>query len=188
MSRIAPAPFDNPHDTVVDVVLVSVDNVRFYVAKAVLILASSYFRTLFTLPQPTGIGAETDSDTNLPKILMPGEDHSTLETLLRFCYPCVPPSPLNTFDDVHKALRAAIKYDMDKVIFVLKQNLQTLGAQDPPRMFAIACQLRLENEAKAAADMWRAERNHSYHELVSTSYRKRWTRFLREHSAGFSYT
>ena len=82
MSRIAPAPFDNPHDTVVDVVLVSVDNVRFYVAKAVLILASSYFRTLFTLPQPTGIGAETDSDTNLPKILMPGEDHSTLETLL----------------------------------------------------------------------------------------------------------
>ncbi|KAK7677879.1 hypothetical protein QCA50_019191 [Cerrena zonata] len=160
---IAAAPFDKPISCT-SIILLSCDNVSFYVSKEVLILSSSFFRTMLSLEQP--------SQCNHPVIPV-SENSRTLDYLLRLCYPIVPPSPLSDLSDVHQVLDAAIKYDMDRAVWNVKKELHTLGEADPPRMFAIAVQLRLEADAVAAANMWRNEcLLLPYDEVVSKSYRQ----------------
>ncbi|KAK7677202.1 hypothetical protein QCA50_019796 [Cerrena zonata] len=163
---VAAAPFNEPIASA-NIILRSCDSVHFYVSKDVLILASPFFRTMLSLQQPVETG------TDLP-IVPVSEDSKTLDYLLRLCYPIIPPSPLSDLSDASKALSAAIKYDMDKALWAVKKELHALGLADPPRMFAIACQLHLEDEALAAANMWRDQGKGKlpYHELVSTSYRQ----------------
>ncbi|CAL1703178.1 unnamed protein product [Somion occarium] len=168
--EVASAPFDN---TKANVILRSCDNTDFYVYKEVLILASSFFEDMFSLHQPQDdiITIQTITTDSHP-IIPVQEDKETLDYLLRLCYPILPPQPLTDLSFVSKVLRAALKYDVNKVVSLMKADLRSLGVQDPPCMFAIACQLRLEEEAIFSARTWREEvTDLDYGSLVAKSYR-----------------
>ncbi|KAI6112981.1 hypothetical protein F5141DRAFT_1110814 [Pisolithus sp. B1] len=108
-----------------DVILRSSDNVDFRVFRLFLSLSSSFFETLFDLPQPSEENlTDTEMKDGLPVIPI-SEDSRTLDTLLRFCYPCsLTKTPsLNHFAEVIKVLEAAQKYSLDEVESTIRKAL-----------------------------------------------------------------
>ncbi|KAG6332454.1 hypothetical protein ID866_6638 [Astraeus odoratus] len=146
------APFDHSK---ADVILRSSDNVEFRVFRLFLSLASPFFETLFDLPQPS---QETSDDLEikdgLPVIPM-SEDSKTLDSLLRFCYPCtLAEDPiLEDFRDVINVLEAAKKYGLDAIERTVCKALFTpkILEAEPLRCFAIACRSRLAVQSKLSA-------------------------------------
>ena len=74
------SPFLKPNG---DVILRSADGHCFCVVKAILTIASPFFQSLFSLPQPK-------DQSDVPTVLV-SEDGRTLDILLRFCYPVKSP-------------------------------------------------------------------------------------------------
>ncbi|KAI0944300.1 hypothetical protein AcW1_002045 [Taiwanofungus camphoratus] len=145
----ASAPFDTSY---ADVILRSSDGVDFRTHKVVLRLASSFFDDMFSLPQPaTGAGEpeETQSGMGLPLIPVT-EDSSTLDRLLRVCYPIADPL-LDKVTDISAVLDAALKYQMDDAVTRLRTYLSSFVTTQPVSVYAIACRLGLEHEARKAA-------------------------------------
>ncbi|KZS99417.1 uncharacterized protein LAESUDRAFT_627614, partial [Laetiporus sulphureus 93-53] len=65
-----------------DIIFRTADEVDFHLHKAVLMLASSMFEGMFSIPQPTAINAaEVDFETDLP-IVPVTETSKTLDALL----------------------------------------------------------------------------------------------------------
>ncbi|KAL5531309.1 hypothetical protein ACEPAG_4186 [Sanghuangporus baumii] len=119
-----------------DVVLRSADGHEFYVAKNILTIASPFFRSMFSLPQPEDPG-------DIPTISV-SEDGKTFDILLRFCYPVKNPvvEDLSLADTV---LAAALKYEMEIAVQSICRVLvseKALGTQGL-RVYAIACQHEL---------------------------------------------
>ncbi|KAF8885745.1 hypothetical protein BD779DRAFT_1442116 [Infundibulicybe gibba] len=130
-----------------DVVLVSCEQecpTEFRVHRCILAAASSFFSSMFSLPQP--LEAE-----KLPRIIV-SEPRSTLETLLRFVYP-IPNPAITSLDELVLILGAASKYDFNVVIDILRKLLiaPRFLISSPTRVYAIACRYDLEHESKIAS-------------------------------------
>ncbi|KAF8983738.1 hypothetical protein BDQ17DRAFT_1437268 [Cyathus striatus] len=95
-------PFDGSEGS--DIILRTSDNMEFHVYRVILSVASPFFKSMFSLPQPPS------DDVSLPIIDVP-EHSKALDPLLRYCYPVMDPviSDLTVLVDM---LEAAMKYEM----------------------------------------------------------------------------
>ncbi|KAJ6518937.1 hypothetical protein C8R45DRAFT_1116785 [Mycena sanguinolenta] len=136
------------------------DNVDFRVQKAFLSVTSSVFRDMFSLPQSESRVASGFSAGDVQDglhIITLDEDHETLGTLLRMCYPrwmvmdCQPLFP--TLERVLAVLTAAKKYAMDGVEQEIRAVLVAprFIEPNPLRAFALAMKDNLYDEAKICA-------------------------------------
>ncbi|KAF8555643.1 hypothetical protein OG21DRAFT_1483690 [Imleria badia] len=145
----AKAPFDH---AAADIILRSSDGVDFRIFKLFLSLASSFFETLFNLPQPPEAKDQEFRD-GLPVIPVT-EDSKILDVLLRCCYPCtLVESPNLQVLDTLEVLEAARKYSLDaieKKAYQAIMNPQLLAA-DPLRCFVIARRGGLREGTQLAA-------------------------------------
>lgn len=144
-------PFDG-HGALADLILRSSDNYDFYVAKSVLALASPIFRDMTTLPGPSHTLEDTFAD-GLPVVVMYESTAIILDTLLRVLYPITSPS-LDDASILSGLLYAAQKYDMVAVLEQAKATMCRLCSDDGGRameVYALACEYKLEDEARFAA-------------------------------------
>ena len=148
--RIAKAPFDAQ---TADVLFVSSDGVQFYVIKAILAMASPLFSDTFPLTQPP----MASSSGSLRNAFEVPEDSSTLDHLLRLCYPISDPE-ITDVRTAGQVLEAALKYQMSEATTLSTKILRTFVHSHPLDVYAIACTLGLEPEAKMAASAWRSSR------------------------------
>ncbi|KAI0794173.1 hypothetical protein C8Q74DRAFT_561290 [Fomes fomentarius] len=146
-SRFAPYPFDKPG---ADIILRTCDGVDFRVYSHVLILASSFFETMLSLPQSQSQNEDSEAIDGCPVIPV-SEDSETLETVLRICYPIDQDDPSRSLMQIEKALKAALKYDMGMPVKVLQKELIAGTDTDALRTWAIACRTGLEDAARHAA-------------------------------------
>lgn len=137
--------FDSPR---ADLVLRSSDGVDFRVEKTILIMSSSFFETMFCLPQPS---ADQGVPQDLPIVKMV-EDGRTLDILLKLLYPNKYPGDM-TLTELDKVMKAADKYIMHGVIEQLGALLRMPHYlhNEPFRIFALACQYGLQDLIQAAA-------------------------------------
>lgn len=148
----ASPPFDHVK---ADAILRSSDGVDFRVFKLFLTLASPVLESLFNHSQPseeTSIAAEIGD--GLPVICV-SEDSRTLDSLLRFCYPCTlaeDPS-LKDSREVISILEAAKKYSLDAISRTVRKSLFIPKILEVNSLdcFAIACHYRMPEECILAA-------------------------------------
>ncbi|KAI6016151.1 hypothetical protein BKA83DRAFT_2048160 [Pisolithus microcarpus] len=145
-------PFDHVK---ADVILRSSDGVDFRVFKLFLSLASPFFETLFDLPQPSeAANADMEIKDGLPVIPV-SEGSKTLDSLLRFCYPCtLAEDPvIEDFREIINVLDAAKKYSLDAIQPAICKSLFTpkILEANSLRCFAIACRARMQDECVLAA-------------------------------------
>ena len=150
-STYAAAPFDHAK---ADIILRSSDNVDFRVFKLFLSLASPFFETLFDIPQP----AEEDGDQEVKDglaVVPVTEDSKTLDSLLRFCYPCTlaDDPKLEVLQDAMEIVEAARKYSLDVIEKKARQAIASpkILEAEPLRCFTIAHRGRLREETLLAA-------------------------------------
>ncbi|KAF7795742.1 hypothetical protein EIP86_006909 [Pleurotus ostreatoroseus] len=148
VKKFAPTPFDEG-----DIILVSSNHVGFKIHKIILSVASTCFGDLLSPPQP----AEQTQELDVPHVAME-EDGETLDHLLRFCYPIVPKPGIATLTEVNNVLAAATKYDLKIVIEQILKRLEDFAFTQPLRVFAIACRMGFEDQARAAAKIWKDRR------------------------------
>lgn len=141
-----------------DIILRTSDGIEYRVHKLVLSEASSVFADMLTLPQPDNPpGSPAAPDTGaaaapaLPVVDLT-EPSTTVEPLLRLCYPMVDPDvPLHA---IRPIVHAARKYDMQWAVprlgKLLTQHTVLNDPQNALRAFAIASDLDLP-QAEAAA-------------------------------------
>ncbi|KAH9832642.1 uncharacterized protein C8Q71DRAFT_861024 [Rhodofomes roseus] len=149
-TRIIDAPFPFNRATA-DLILRSSDRVDFRVRRGIPAEASNFFEDMFQLPQPA-VGRSLEETRDALPIVDMEEDSSTLERLLRLCYPAAGNTPkIENLDDLRRVIRAAIKYAMPQLLDTLKGDLRSFADAYPVRVYAIALVLKLEDEARAAA-------------------------------------
>lgn len=136
----APKPFDEG-----DVILRTADEVDFHVWRPVLSLASPFFKDMFSLRQTA------DGISVIP------EDGIALTCLLRYCYPIHDPA-IDDLELLTRDVEAAIKYDIEDATYLAKEVLLDLMQDNPLHAYAISCSLRCEEEAAAAAEIWKSTR------------------------------
>ncbi|GJE95563.1 BTB domain-containing protein [Phanerochaete sordida] len=147
MANVAAPPFNKPS---ADVILRSCDNVDFHTHKNILSLASSFFETMFSIPQ----GPE-QALSGLPVVEI-SENSSTLDSLLRLCYPVRDPI-LGNIDLAGRVLAAAKKYDFTEASDLVAEKLRGLACTSPLEAFSIACRYGDEDLALRAAQIWRGK-------------------------------
>ncbi|KAI6041902.1 hypothetical protein EDC04DRAFT_1138829 [Pisolithus marmoratus] len=145
-------PFDHAK---ADVILRSSDGIEFRVFRLFLALASPFFETLFGLPQPS---EENNTDTEIRNglpVVPVSEDSKTLDSLLRFCYPCtLAEDPvLEDFREIINVLEATKKYSFDAIQQAVCKSLFSpeILKVNALRCFAIARHARLRHECILAA-------------------------------------
>jgi BTB/POZ domain len=118
----------------------------FKVHRCILTAGSSFFETMFSLPQP-----KCTTDDLLP-VLDVAEPSAVLDPFLRFLYP-VPDPEVPTLDALVPLMSTAAKYDMTGVMDRLRAILVSPAFLEkaPVRVFAIASRFDLEEEAKIAS-------------------------------------
>ena len=155
-SGYAKAPFDH---AAADIILRSSDGVDSCVLKLSLSLASSFFETLFNLPNPNlPQSPEANKDQefrdHLPVIPVT-EDSKTLDLLLRFCYPCTlaDDPKIDVFNNALGILEASRKYCLDLIEEKAYQAIMRpeFLKMEPLRCFAIMHRGRLREETQLAA-------------------------------------
>jgi hypothetical protein len=116
-------------------------------------LSSSFFETMFELPQSQDVASSDLANDGLPLIQL-SEESRTLEKLLLSCYPLATKGTqdLPTLEDVQRLLEAAIKYDMGGLEKHVRRELVAphFGAKDPMGVFAIVCRYKLDEVQIAA--------------------------------------
>ncbi|EJD08546.1 uncharacterized protein FOMMEDRAFT_165098 [Fomitiporia mediterranea MF3/22] len=145
----ASAPFDSPYG---DVILRTSDSVDFRVLRFVLALASPVFGAMFSLPQPA---TKLDEPASIP-IIPISESSATIDLLLRLCYPVEVPRLSNRLNvpRIGLVLEAALKYDISHVVSHARDAILELAEKDydsAVAAYAVACHLKLEELARAAA-------------------------------------
>jgi len=138
--------FDSPD---ADVILKSSDAespTEFRVHRCILALASPFFRDMFSLPQDPWKSPEK------APVISVSERQDVLRVLLQFVYP-IPDPPVVSLHDLDELLGAAIKYEFEAVVASLRAFLISpqLLHTSPVKVYAIACQYELEDEAKVAS-------------------------------------
>lgn len=147
VTKTAGHPFDKSN---ADIILRSSDNppVDFRLFKLLLSLASPFFDTTFTLPQPDNV------EDGIPIILM-SEDQHTLELLLILCYPISVEEPphISSLQDLQLVIQAAMKFEMEGIQKYTRRVLvePRFIESQPLRVFAIACRYGWAAEARKAA-------------------------------------
>ncbi|KAI0698273.1 hypothetical protein BC835DRAFT_1209557, partial [Cytidiella melzeri] len=140
----AKAPFDLPS---ADVVFRTDDNVEFHLHKPILSIASPFFHVMFSLTQPSETKTQTTtSDEHIPIT----ENSETIDGLMRLLYP-IPDPPLTDRVLIEQMLEAAIKYQLEAATITLRRAWHSFIPQHTLSIFATACRLHLQDEAKMAA-------------------------------------
>ncbi|PIL24760.1 hypothetical protein GSI_12646 [Ganoderma sinense ZZ0214-1] len=148
-------PFNDPS---ADVILTSSDNIIFKLHKVILSLGSEFFKAMFSLSQPESSSpgdpqindSSADAEIDGLPVIHVSEPSEVLSKLFRLCYPMDNPH-LETIDEVAAILTAALKYELRKPIQMASRRLRKLMPKASLRVYAIACTLDLEDEARAAA-------------------------------------
>ena len=146
----ARAPFDKP---TADTIIRSKDGIDFRVRVGIIAEASPIFSVMFDnpFPHPSQMAESPDYMDGKPVVAVE-EDSVTLDRLLRLCYP-VPDPVFTDLGDVRRVLAAALKYDMEEAVALMKKTLLTFVQSQPLSVWASACILRLEDEAREAAQV-----------------------------------
>ena len=136
--------FDLGFDTSdADLILKSSDDVEFRVHKLIIFLASA--NHLCNAP------VESDNDA-LPMICM-SENSITLGTLISMCYP-VAEVDFEDLSFVYEVLKAAIKFEMKKIIQTLRIKLAYHIERDPLGVYLTSIALGLKEEAIKASKVF----------------------------------
>ena len=161
-----PSPFDKGSDG--DIVFKTSDGVHFFIHKVILAEASPFFADMFSLPQPqtdSDVPASPSADASVPTksftvsqkhtisglpIITITELSTTLEPLLRMCYPMADPGPA-TLGELPLLIDAARKYELSWPMAQLKRQLVAAADSAPLAAYAIAIRFRLLDEARVAA-------------------------------------
>jgi len=119
----------------------------FHTHKAVLSIASTLFRDMFSIPQPP---QPADGDTT-PPVVQVVEPAELFETFLRLIYPIEPPA-VDSLQLVDDLFQLAEKYMANRVYAMLKHTLSSPSflRDDPIWVYAIACRANLNEEAELA--------------------------------------
>ena len=120
----------------------------FRVHKFILSLASPVFKDMFTLPQPPDHNRNKKPDIPIVGI---SESPEVFDVILRFIYPGVEPPKVDDVSTLAALFSAADKYNIASIYPVLKESLKTFLPSDSFRVYIIACQFGLPQEAKEAA-------------------------------------
>ncbi|KAI0037662.1 hypothetical protein FA95DRAFT_1506711 [Auriscalpium vulgare] len=131
-----------------DVILRSCDNVQFHVTKHTLSIASPVFNDMFTLNAPLNDAAADELCDGLPVVRM-SEDSTTLDVLLRWCYPVARP-PLTSLDNTRCLLAATHKLDIHAFDDTIQDALQTHLMRDPMGMLGVVIPPRLSEYTRRA--------------------------------------
>ncbi|KAI0070672.1 hypothetical protein K474DRAFT_744256 [Panus rudis PR-1116 ss-1] len=145
-------PFDDPTG---DIILRSVDRVKFRVHKVILRHASTTFNSIFHSATADCVDPahEDLSKPALPIIDVP-ETAGVLKGLLHCCYPLNPQPPIyTTLGEIIPMLEAASKYEMKGVLLLLEISLWRLHKISPISTYAVGCQFGFSELCKNAA-MW----------------------------------
>lgn len=145
--KIARAPSNE--NKLADIIVTSADNVDFYLVRAILIIASSFFEDMFSLAQPVSM----ESGGGLESIQI-SEDSETFDCLMRLCYPVKDPA-LSNLGLVERVLAGAIKYQMNEATDLVKLALRPFIMDKPLQVYAIACRQQADEEALLAAQQWK---------------------------------
>ena len=130
-----------------DLILKSSDDVEFRVHKLIIFMASS--NHLCNAP------AESDADM-LPVIRL-SENGVTLSMLISMCYPIQDVDHASkNLSFVYEVLKAAMKYEMKKIIQTLQFKLAHYIEKDPLRVYFISIALGLKEEAIKASKVFAA--------------------------------
>lgn len=168
--RLVAAPFNNQYGDA-DLILRSSQGLDFYVHKPILRIASEFFSTMLSLPQPSSSNVNSELDANpdngsadaggstrLPVVAM-SEDSRCLWDLLCLCYPpAIARRRLKSVAEVSSPLAAAQKYQMAQVVGELTVQLQSFCDSHPLEVFAEAFYRNLDEVAVAAAISFVARR------------------------------
>ncbi|KAH8102594.1 hypothetical protein BXZ70DRAFT_793877 [Cristinia sonorae] len=135
-----------------DSVLCSRDRTMFRIHSIVLRATSGWFRTLFTLPQPT---SESDCDPRVKKSHGPlhvSEDAATLAALLQIVCGLGPPN-IPDIDAAEDILVAAEKYDMAGAVSTIRHVVMhpPIISSSPLRVYSLACCRGWEDEIRMAS-------------------------------------
>ena len=126
-----------------DLILKSFDDVEFRVHKVIIFLASA--NHLCDVP------IESDAD-KLPTIRL-SENGVTLGTLISMCYP-VAEVDFEDLSVLYEVLRAAMKYEMKKIIQILQVKLAHYIERDPLRIYFTSIALGMKEEAIKASKVF----------------------------------
>lgn len=162
-SSAADEPFDDT--SLADIVIRTSDNFEFFLMKGVLIIASPFFRDMFSISQP----AKEAISMELERIPI-SDSRDIFDPLMRFCYPVKDPVIAN-IALLEKVLEAAMKYQLLVAIDILKTSLRNFITDIPLDVYAVACRLELEEEAHMAAAQWKSlAMLHSLHDTFTESF------------------
>lgn len=151
-STIAKYPFDDP---AADVILRTADDFDFYVFKAVLRLSSPFFRDMFSLTQPPASTESNCSAVDSTPVISITEKSTTIDFLLRLCYPTRNP-PISDLSLLENVLEAAEKYQIEEAIHLTRDSVRKFVASHALDVYAISCRFGYEVEARLAAEAWRS--------------------------------
>lgn len=149
----AAAPFDHEK---ADIILRSSDNVDFRIFKLFLSLTSPSFEAMFQTPQPAPAQASNDQEIKDDLVVIRVRENSkTLDTLLRFCYPCTlaEDPKLEVLKDLVDVLEATRTYALKTIERKVLEALSnpTILAAEPLRCFVIARRGRAHEQTLLAA-------------------------------------
>ncbi|PCH36294.1 hypothetical protein WOLCODRAFT_126999 [Wolfiporia cocos MD-104 SS10] len=165
--KLARYPFDLED---ADVTLCSSDKVRFRVYRNILSIASPFFKSMFSLPQPAD-SSEAARDIDVT------ENSKTVDILLRLCYPVADPS-ISTLKQARAVLEAAHKYELSVAILSMDKIMTAFISSHPLSVYAIACKNGLEALAQRAArhavthDVVKGAYVHAFEEISAGCYHR----------------
>jgi hypothetical protein len=142
------------HDIIpgLTVILRSSDDIDFFVLKPILAKVSVVFKDMFDLPNVASDNPPMEFDNQrhgLP-IIEVTESSSTLNILLRLCYPVENPD-LSNLEDIRRFLEVCHKYMIEAFDRTVKDALSRLAETKPFAVFALASRYALEDVANDAA-------------------------------------
>ena len=120
------------------------DSRDFRVHKLFLSFASPVFKDMFKLPQPSSTASSIDT-------IDMADPPRALEVILHFIYPSTEPPAINDLILLSEVLVLADKYEIRVAQVRLRPSLVEFAKTEPLRVYAIACQLGLEDEMKIAS-------------------------------------
>lgn len=134
------------YDVPPDVVVRSAEGAYFLAHKQLLALSSPFFATF-----PYGIdGQLNEARGDLPVIPFVAESTSTVECILRLCYPHAPQVQLSLME-MRNVWEASLKYDIAGVKTWIERELRKHSKEEALNVYALAISFKLHDVAKEAA-------------------------------------
>jgi len=149
-----PDSTDNPFTYAdAEVIVRSSDGVDLKLHKSILSVASPFFSTLFSLPQPSIETSVTmtppNEESSLPVIAVT-EDARTLCGLFRLVYP-IAEADLSTLPQVAAVFGAAKKYQLEQAFLNSQKQMLAYAESHPLRTYMLGCFFKDAKITRAAA-------------------------------------